>query len=212
MSRLVAAVLALGVTAAVALAVMRGTSGILRRGTSVPPPGADPYCGQLPSPGFDRPPNAAHSGRYVNDIYGYAVTIPAGLTGYTHATAAPRGFGILLSRQPPAFLRVDAAYDAFYDITAQGVHLRDRFSARLFDTLLQESGVPYSLDGVSGGRYRMTVRCPRSTQTYLFDSVIVVRDREIYRLDLQSVPQRYGADRGVLDTLLRSWSWVPLRH
>jgi hypothetical protein len=211
MNRLIAGALALGVTAAVVLAVMSGTDHTLRRGTGAPQR-PDPYCGELPLEGFDRLPNIAHSGRYVNDIYGYAVTIPAGLTGYTAATGAPRGFAILLSRQPPAVLRVDAAYDVFYDITAQGVHLRDRVGVRLFDTLLQENAGQYSLAGMNGGRYRMTVRCPRSTQTYLFDSVIVVRDREIYRLDLQSVPQRYAADQGVLDAMLRSWSWVPLRR
>lgn len=212
MSRLIAAVLALGLTAAVALGVILETGGDRRGGARTPSPGTDPYCGQLPSQGFDRPPNIAHTGPYVNDTYGYGLTIPAGVTGYTAATAAQRGFGVVLSRQPPALLRVDAAYDVFYDITAQGVHLRDRFGVRVFDTLLQESSEDYSLAGVPGGRYRMTVRCPRGMQTYVFDSVIAVRGREIYRLDLQTVPQRYRADDAVLEQMLRSWRWLPVRH
>jgi len=211
MSRLIAAALALGLTAAVALTVVLGDA---RRGrlATTQPQGTDRYCGQLPPPGYDRPPNTAHTGPYLNTTYGYAVTVPAGLTGYTSAAGAPRGYTIVLSRRPPAVLRVDAAYDVFYDITANGVHLRDRFDVRLFDTLLQESSENVSLAGVAGGRYRMTVRCPLTAQIFLFDSVIAVRGREIYRLDLQSVPQRNSADERLLDEMLRSWRWVPVRH
>jgi hypothetical protein len=212
MNRLIAAALALGVTAAVALATLSDTGHSRPKGSRSPPGRIDPYCGQLPPAGADRPPNIAHTGSYLNDTYGYAVTIPSGLTGYTDAHAAPRGFGLVLSRRPPAFLHVDAAYDVLYDITAAGVHLRDRFGVRLFDTLLQESSDAYSLAGVSGGRYRMTVRCAGNRQTYLFDSVIVVRNREIYRVDLQSVPQRYGADEAVMDAMLHTWRWIPVRH
>lgn len=213
MSRLIAAVLALGVTAAVALAVVLSTRGTHRASLEATrPPGTDRFCGQLPPQGFERPPNTAHTGPYVNARYGYAVTVPPGLTGYTSAAGAPRGFTVVLSRRPPALLRVDAAYDVFYDITANGVHLRDRFDVRLFDTLLQESAASYSLAGVAGGRYRMTVRCARTAQTFLFDSVIVVRDREIYRLDLQSVPQRVSADESLLEQMLRSWRWVAVRN
>jgi hypothetical protein len=212
MNRLIAAALALGVTAAVALATLLDTGRSLPTGSGSPAARIDPYCGQLPPAGADRPPNIGYAGSYLNRTYGYAVTIPSGLTGYNDAHAAPRGFGIVLSRQPPAFLHVDAAYDVLYDITAAGVHLRDRFGVRLFDTLLQESGEDYSLAGVSGGRYRMTVRCAANPQTYLFDSVIVVRDREIYRVDLQSVPQRYRADEDVMDAMLRTWRWVAVQH
>jgi hypothetical protein len=35
----------------------------------------------------------------------------------------------------------------------------------------------------------------------------VVRNREIYRLNLQTLPERYADDVKVLDALLRSWRW-----
>jgi hypothetical protein len=34
-----------------------------------------------------------------------------------------------------------------------------------------------------------------------------MRNREIYRLNLQSVPERYAADAKVLNAMLRSWRW-----
>jgi len=37
--------------------------------------------------------------------------------------------------------------------------------------------------------------------------VIVVRNREIYRVNLQTLPERYVADVKLLDALLRSWHW-----
>jgi len=170
------------------------------------------YCGAVPAPGFDLPPNHAHTGRYVNDVYGYAVTIPVGLIGYSSAHGPQRGFGIVLSWAPRAYLRVDAAYDAFYAITADGVHLRDVVGVRLFDTLLSDQKTPAALAHVPGGRYLIRVRCPGSGQVYLHDDVIVMRRREIYRLDLQTVPSRYASDVKLLDAMLPTWQWVTVRH
>jgi hypothetical protein len=39
------------------------------------------------------------------------------------------------------------------------------------------------------------------------EEVIVLRNREIYRVDLQSSPERYAADLGRLNALLSSWRW-----
>jgi len=170
------------------------------------------YCGAEPAPGFDLSPNHAHTGRYVNAVYGYAVTIPAGLTGYSSAAGPQRGFGIVLSWAPRAYLRVDAAYDAFYSITADAVHMRDVVGVRLFDTLLSDQKNPAALAHVPGGRYLMRVRCPGSAQVYVHEDVIVMRRREIYRLDLQTVPSRYASDVRLLDAMLPTWRWVPVRH
>src|ERR1700722_15154770 len=85
----------------------------------------DSFCGAAPAAGFDQPPNVPHTGRYLNAVYGYSVNIPAPFSGYSASTGPQRGFGIVLSWKPRAFLRIDAAYDAFFDITAQGVHRSD---------------------------------------------------------------------------------------
>ena len=170
------------------------------------------YCGRVPPPGFELPPNRAYTGRYVNARYGYAVSIPPGFIGFSDAGGPQRGFGIVLSWTPRAYLRVDAAYDVFYDITADGVHRRDIGGVRLFDTLLSDRKMPSALDGFSGGRYLMRVRCADDPGVYVHDDVIVVRRREIYRVELQSVPSRYAADVQLLDAMLSSWSWVPVRQ
>ena len=172
----------------------------------------DPYCSGLLPPGIDRPPNTAHTGRYVNAVYGYAVTIPPGLTAYSGVTGPERGFWIVLSGTPRGYLRVDAAYDAFYDITADGVHRRDVIGVQLYDTLLSDQNSAYSVAHNPGGRYLTRVQCGGKAPIYVHDDVIVVRNREIYRLDLQSVPGRHATDTALLDALLRTWSWVPIRH
>src|SRR5579864_7574716 len=91
------------------------------------------FCGKLPKAGFDQPPNQLRSGHYVNSVYGYSVVIPSSLNGYASASGPERGFGIVLSWTPRAFLRVDAAYDSFFDITAQGAHQSDLSAIRLHD-------------------------------------------------------------------------------
>jgi hypothetical protein len=168
----------------------------------------NPYCGNLPAPGYDRPPNRPVTGPFVDAPYGFAVNVPSGLTGYSSPPDPPHGFGVVLSWQPRAYLRVDAAYDVFYDITADAVHRRDAQSVRLHDALLADRSEAVMLDGASGGRYHMQVRCPRDPQVYVHDDIIVMRNREVYRLQLQTVPARYAEDARRLEELARSWRWM----
>jgi hypothetical protein len=207
--RLIAALLALLVTAAVVVMVLRATGAQRSSGPSGAALAAqnDPFCGPGLLRGLGEPANPAHRGSYANVPYRYAVTIPEGLTGYTRAGAAPRGFTILLS--DAGDLRVDAAYDALYDITAAGVHTRDAMDVRLLDRLVADQAEPYVLAGLAGGRYRMQVLCPGSGMVHVFDDVIVVRNREIYRVELQTTPRRIAQDEALLQQLLASWRWLP---
>jgi hypothetical protein len=165
------------------------------------------FCGTQPPTGFDQPPNQVHTGRYLNQLYGYSVDIPAPLSAYTKSEGPERGFGMVLSWLPRAYLSVDAAYDLFYDITADGVHRRDLNAIRLHDLVLEDQAASYSVAHAAGGRYVTRVQFADDTRVYLHDEVIVLRNREIYRLNLQSVPERYAADVKVLDAMLRSWRW-----
>jgi hypothetical protein len=169
------------------------------------------YCGAIPPAGFEAPPNQAHTGRYVNHTYGYSVAIPAGLTAFTSARGPERGFIIGLSDRPHGFLRVDASYDAFYDITAAGVHRRDLNALRLHDAVLSDAVADAMLDQVPGGRFVMRLQCRGEAAAQLHEEIIVLRNREIYRLDLQSTPERYAADRLRLDAMLKSWRWEAIQ-
>src|SRR5579872_2004746 len=101
----------------------------------------DDYCGaglpRMLAQSVDR----TRTGRYVNTVYGYSVAIPAGLQAFVAPGGPERGFSILLSTEPLAFVRVDASYDVFYDITPAGVHQRDLNAIRLHDTVLQDSSL-----------------------------------------------------------------------
>jgi hypothetical protein len=165
------------------------------------------YCGKIPPPGFEQPPNQLRSGRYVNAEYGYSVSIPPKLNGYVTAPGPERGFGIVLSWTPRAFLHVEAGYDAFFDITSTGVHRSDLVSIRLHDTVLDDRSASVRLAHRQGGRYLTRVRCDDDPQIFIHDQVIVMVNREIYRLDLHTVPQRYDDDVKVLNAMLQSWQW-----
>lgn len=173
----------------------------------------DDYCGRSPPPGADAVPAAMRTGHYVNSTYGYSLTIPAGLTAYGDGRAPERGFVILLAQTPRATLRVDAAYDVFYDITAEGVHRRDINTIRLHDTLISDQSAAGALGQAAGGRYVLQLQCHGDSAAAVHEEVIVLRNREIYRVDLQSSPERYAADLGRLNALLSSWRWeVPPPH
>ncbi|MGC2462691.1 MAG: hypothetical protein WA446_17235 [Steroidobacteraceae bacterium] len=169
------------------------------------------FCGAAPPPGFDQSPNRAHTGQYLNQVYGYSVAIPAALSAYTRSGEPERGFGIVLSWTPRAYLSVDAAYDAYYDITAEGVHRRDINAIRLHDLVIGDQASNYSIDHAAGGRYVTRVQCAGDPRIYIHDDVIIMRNREIYRLNLQSVPERYATDVKVLNAMLRSWRWQAIR-
>jgi len=165
------------------------------------------FCGTVPAAGFDQVPNQAHVGHYLNPVYGYSLVIPTALTGYTPAEGPERGFGIVLSWTPRAFLSVDAAYDVYYDISADGVHRRDINAIRLHDQVIGDQAASYALAGTAGGRYLTRVQCAGDPRIFIHDDVIVVRNREIYRLNLHSAPERYASDVKVLNAMLRSWRW-----
>jgi hypothetical protein len=164
------------------------------------------YCGSvLPSVVVAE---RAHTGHYLNSTFGYSLALPAGLAAYGDGRAPERGFIIVLSQTPRATLSVDAAYDIFYDITAEGVHRRDINTIRLHDTLSGDQTLAGALAGTPGGRYSLQFQCRGESEALAHEEVIVVRNREIYRVDLQTTVQRYATDLGAFNAVLKSWRWV----
>jgi hypothetical protein len=169
------------------------------------------YCGHGLPQGFEPAAERMRGGRYVNASYGFSVEIPAGLGGVVSAIGPERGFLIALSQMPRAYLRVDAGYDAFYDITPASVHRRDLNTIRLHDAVLADETADASLSHEAGGRFLTQLQCHGAGTVFVHEAVIVVRRREIYRLDLQSTPERLTQDRRQLDALIRSWRWEAIR-
>jgi hypothetical protein len=171
----------------------------------------DEFCGRGLPQGFDPAPERARIRRYVNAAYGYSVDIPAGLAGVVSAMGPERGFLIALSEIPRAYLRVDAGYDAFYDITSAGVHHRDLNTIRLHDAVVADEAADVSLAREAGGRFLTRLQCLGGSEPVVHEAVIVVRRREIYRLDLQTTPDRLAQDRRQLEAMIRSWRWEAIR-
>lgn len=168
------------------------------------------YCGDEPLRTLEQPGRQPRTGRYVNSIYGYSVGIPAPLQAFTGASGPERGFIIALSREPRAYLRVDASYDVFYDITADGVHRRDLNTIRLHDTLLGDVSGDVALAREPGRRFVLRMQCRGGNDVLVHEEIIAVRNREIYRLDLQTTPGRFDADERQLNALVKSWRWETL--
>lgn len=170
----------------------------------------DQYCGRGAA-GFDRPLQVAHSDRYLNSTYGYSLSIPSGWNAYTSHNGPERGIVLTRPGDASAQLSVDALYDAYYDITAAGVHRRDLNTIRLHDSVLGDEETTAALAGVPGNRFRIHVQCSGQPTQWVHEELIVVRNREIYRVDLQSSAEHYEEYRAGLLTLWRSWRWEPLR-
>jgi hypothetical protein len=169
------------------------------------------FCGLAPPSGFDQAPNRPHTGRYVNPTYGYALRIPAPLVAYADASGPERGVGIVLSWTPRSFVRIDASYDVFYDLTAAGVHRSDLNAIRVHDQLVTDESGTALLDGERAGRYLTRLRCSGDPSEHVIEVILVVRRREVYRLQLQTSPERLQDDQRVLEQIARSWRWQPLR-
>jgi hypothetical protein len=170
----------------------------------------DDYCGDRWPQLLDQSPDRARRGRYVNSIYGYSVLIPLGLQGFARGSAPERGLFIALSAQPRSYLSLDASYDVFYDITAEGVHLRDLNTIRLHDAVSADESRGVQLAGQAGRRFVMRFECRGASEPRVHEEIIAVRNREIYRLDLQTTPDRFERDERRLLALLRSWRWEAL--
>jgi len=169
------------------------------------------FCGDAIPRGFEPAPQRMRSGRYVNAAYGYSVDIPAGFGGVVSAIGPERGVLIVLSQRPRAFLRVDAGYDAFYDITPAGVHRRDLNTIRLHDAVIADEAAEASLSHQGGGRFLTRLQCRNGGDVVVHEAIIVVRSREIYRLDLQSTPDRLAQDQRQIEAMMRSWRWETIR-
>lgn len=215
--RLAVAGIALAVTTAMVLFAVLGSSGPHSGGAEkIEDPAAsgrgaqllNPHCRNVPPADFDRAPSRALTGPFDDAPYGYAVTIPAGLTAHSSPDNPAPGFAVVLSFEPRAYLRVDASYDVFYDISAAAVQRRDVQGVRLHDKVLAAQISEDALAGERAERARLRFQCPGDAQLYLLDSLIVVRNREIYRLELQTVPARASQDEALLQALQRSWRWV----
>lgn len=172
----------------------------------------DDYCGtQWPQSLQSQWTERAVMGRYVNSSYGYSVRVPAGQHILTPRQGPERGFLLVLSEQPRAFIRVDASYDVFYDITPEGVHRRDLNTLRLHDTLLGEQSAATRLAGEPAHRSRIRLSCRGSSSEWVHEAILAVRRREIYRLDLQTTPDRLDGDARVFNALEKSWRWEIVR-
>jgi hypothetical protein len=170
---------------------------------------ADSPCGTVPA--LSAPPAAvARTGLYRNVVYGYALRLPASLTAWVIPGSAERGFSVMLAGAPPAYLRVDASYDTFYDVTPVAVHRRDLDTRRLHvAALADEPPAKTALGGAAGWRFVTHVRCGAGND-YIDDDTIVIRRREIYRVQLHSADGRYAEDLKLLRGLTHSWRWLPV--
>jgi hypothetical protein len=166
-------------------------------------------CGQFPSTGFDGPDMTRIVGRYVDVQYRYAVTVPAGVTGYTNASPLPdHGFGIVLSWAPRSYLSVDGTYDAVEwktaDAAARTLLQWDRESST---RVLSHARSHVRLGALAAIRQVIRHRCANLPDVYVDDDVVTVDAKRgvVYKVSLTTTETRYRRDEAVMDQMLSTW-------
>ena len=165
-------------------------------------------CNDFPPLPFGSPETAVRS-EYGNAQYGYAVRLPAGITGYTAADPAPdHGFGILLRAEPRGYLYVDGTYNALDEPNVQSV--ADTHARWLTDSakkVLSVSRSDAKLGYLRAVRIVSRYTCGKRNGTFIQDETVALsKDHGIvYAVALLTTEEHYAADRKLLRQLLDSW-------
>lgn len=160
--------------------------------------------------GIQRQSGTAVVGRYTNADYGYAVTIPKGMTAFrTPAPAPNHGFGMNLSKTPDSYLWVDASYDvleysgtlAEWEVAsllgrgANNAIIRNQSTTSLGGLSAVHIIIDYDLKGVA-----MVSEIVNARRKPKGDGVGIV-----YSINLECAKERFDQDSKVVEALRRDW-------
>ena len=215
--------------AAVAFALGASAAGLWpRRAASPPTPHAAPAPSRATVSVRDTFPDEAKDGevvfegRYVNQVYGYSVRIPANMRGAGSTPPAPQhGFGIDLDHPrstawkdarefPKSYLHADGSYN-----TLEWKRAKDAANAHL--GYLRDDGgkvlvletTPASLGGLDA--VRIFALYEEGGEQMAYDAVFAFDDDAsiVYTLALTTPLSKYKRDRPVLEEMLASWRLQP---
>ena len=165
-------------------------------------------CGNFPAPGFDGPEMRHFAGQYRNRNYGFAVTIPEGITGHDAQDPAPHhGFGVVLSWEPRAYIDFDGSYNALElslrETVAKDLEWLRQDSKRVHSVATKVS----KLGPLRARRQIVYHNCNGHTDTFVDDYMVALsHDGKItYTARLMTTASRYRQDRRLFEEFLRTW-------
>lgn len=166
------------------------------------------YCGNFPERGFGGSNDLANKGIYRNYEYGFNVSIPHGLVGYSAPLPLPdHGVGILLSWEPRSYIYVGADHNSF-DYGALGDAKRDRLTwiTDASATLISVQDLPPILEKIKSVRFVVRHTCPDLNGIYVDDYILAFRSDKsvLYTVSLLTTEDSYSPDKLIFEKIARS--------
>lgn len=170
-------------------------------------------CGKFPAPGFGGPDMRPERGTVTNPNYYYAVTIPPGLTGFSSPAPSPyHGFGIVLSWEPRAYLRVDGSYNSSeYKSSREAARQYLKWEREAAGTMLAARCHTVHAGGCPATRLVCRYICADNVTRRVLHEVFFIRKKEgiIYEVGLDTTQSREKEDLVVFEQILSSWKMTP---
>jgi hypothetical protein len=165
-------------------------------------------CGNFPAPGFDGPAMRHFSGDYRNPNYGFAVTIPKGLTGHDAPAPAPHhGFGVVLSWEPRVYIDFDGSYNVM-DLSLRDTERKNLgYLRQNSESVRSVSSNAFKLGSLQARRQVVQHTCQGHKEIYVDNQIIALsKDGKItYTAWLMTTSSRYEQDLKLFDDILRTW-------
>ncbi len=158
-------------------------------------------------------------GKYRNLPHGFSIIIPAGLKGYWYSLGcddAPAdcicktddGRRIPLARD--ATIEVLAYYDPFdFEFFPPNGEYNKMLELRREKHVSQVKRLRsgwFNLGDVNAYRYAIQFR--RDKKIFIGDKVVVVYEQVVYQLSLDTMADRYEADKKLFEEIIASWRWT----
>ena len=176
--------------------------------------GEQQACRWLPIAGFEDPSMASHTGVYVNSVYRYKVSIPAGLIGHSSPPPAPNhGFGILLGQRGDGYIWVDGSWNSLeYESSEKAAHEGMEFLEDRGTAISRSKMNPWKLGGFQATRLTVWYRCPDSPDVFVTEQLFALNQDKsmIWVVGLDTKQSRYEKDFRVFESILKSWEYNPL--
>jgi len=165
------------------------------------------------------PDKKTYTGRYHNSLYGFSITIPAGLKGYWNSAAcSPAGDDCICFTDHGRVIPLggDAAIDAFVGYQMEVEWSPINYQRIEVSSLAKEKNVDrvkllrsgwVRLHSLRARRFRVTFM--RDHKNLITDHVLALHKGVLYELILRTSADRYETDRIPFQKIIASWRLTP---
>ena len=148
---------------------------------------------------------------YTNKTWGFAVSIPRGMTAYSQSSPPYHGVWFVLGDPPHGSIVMSGEANSLEFKTPRAAALDQSRMLREEVKQVKSSSISTTrLAGLPAARVETTYRCKGDPQTYLEVHVLVIRSRQdpVYDIVLVTTVDHAREDRAVFDRVLRNWQFI----